>query len=245
MLVVIVVAVLISSTSAEQERTEDRLFSLAALLIVAGFMVVPLTFGSDAAVANTLLRVGQDCFSILIWLLLASMGRRNIFALLPLLGLIRCMSSLGTDIGAVAGRATNGFAVHDPFAAIVITTACAFAFVAFLWLGFRDFSFVAAIRGVKPVAEREFSRMDDHVAARCRWLGAERGLTERESEIFILLAKGRDGRFIAEEYVLSYNTVKTHIKHIYQKLDVHSRQELIDLVAAPAEKTKEPVSKVP
>ncbi|WP_270296185.1 LuxR C-terminal-related transcriptional regulator [Eggerthella sinensis] len=30
--------------------------------------------------------------------------------------------------------------------------------------------------------------------------------------------------------VLSKNTVATHVKHIYQKLDVHSQQELLDLV---------------
>ena len=29
--------------------------------------------------------------------------------------------------------------------------------------------------------------------------------------------------------MLSKNTVATHVKHIYQKLDVHSRQELLDL----------------
>ena len=44
------------------------------------------------------------------------------------------------------------------------------------------------------------------------------------------MAKGRVGKFVAEKYVLSYQTVKTHIKHLYAKLDVHSRQELISLV---------------
>lgn len=45
-----------------------------------------------------------------------------------------------------------------------------------------------------------------------------------------MLAKGRNGRFIMEHYVISRNTVKSHIKHIYSKLDVHSQQELIDMV---------------
>ena len=35
---------------------------------------------------------------------------------------------------------------------------------------------------------------------------------------------------IAEELVISENTVRTHVRHIYAKLDVHSHQELIDLV---------------
>ena len=55
-------------------------------------------------------------------------------------------------------------------------------------------------------------------------------LSRREAEIFVYLAKGRDVQFVANELVLSKNTVKTHIKNIFSKLDVHSRQELIDLV---------------
>ena len=64
----------------------------------------------------------------------------------------------------------------------------------------------------------------------CNNLSSQFGLTEREREIFAMLARGRNARFIMEEFVLSRNTVKSHIKHIYAKLGVHSQQELIDLV---------------
>ena len=74
------------------------------------------------------------------------------------------------------------------------------------------------------------ARMSDFINERCAELAATYGLTARESEILGQLARGRDGKFIAGEYVLSYNTVKTHIKHIYQKVGVHSRQELLDAV---------------
>ena len=56
------------------------------------------------------------------------------------------------------------------------------------------------------------------------------GLTRRESEILLLLAQGRSISVIQEKLVVSKNTVKTHVKNIYNKLDVHSQQELIDLV---------------
>lgn len=77
-----------------------------------------------------------------------------------------------------------------------------------------------------PEIEGIGSRIDDA----CRILGKQCGLTPRETEILVFLAKGRDGKFVAEKYVLSYQTVKTHIKHLYAKLGVHSRQELINLV---------------
>ena len=63
----------------------------------------------------------------------------------------------------------------------------------------------------------------------CARLGDEFGLTEREREVFLLLAHGRNGRYIMDNLVISRNTAKTHIKHIYSKLGVHSHQELIDL----------------
>lgn len=60
---------------------------------------------------------------------------------------------------------------------------------------------------------------------------AERfGLTAREAEVFELLARGRTSLIIQEKLVLSHNTVKTHVRHIYAKLDVHSQQELISIV---------------
>ena len=68
------------------------------------------------------------------------------------------------------------------------------------------------------------------IEERCVELGAQHGLTERETEIFAMLARGRNGQFVMEHYVVSRNTVKSHVKHIYAKLDVHSQQELIDLV---------------
>ena len=58
------------------------------------------------------------------------------------------------------------------------------------------------------------------------------GLTDRESEILLLLARGRSSTYIGEALYLSPNTVRGHIKNIYAKLGVHSKQEIIDLFTA-------------
>lgn len=55
-------------------------------------------------------------------------------------------------------------------------------------------------------------------------------LTKREGEILLLLTKGRSALAIGETLGLSVETVKTHMKNVYKKLDVHSKQELLDLV---------------
>ena len=57
-------------------------------------------------------------------------------------------------------------------------------------------------------------------------------LTARETEVMALFAKGRSSSFIAEEFCVSNNTIRSHILHLYAKCDVHSRQELITLIDA-------------
>jgi DNA-binding CsgD family transcriptional regulator len=57
-------------------------------------------------------------------------------------------------------------------------------------------------------------------------------LSVREIEIIRAFGSGRSARRIAEEQVLSEHTIKTHIRRAYEKLDVHSRQALIDKLRA-------------
>lgn len=63
------------------------------------------------------------------------------------------------------------------------------------------------------------------------------GLSPRQSEILELLAKGRDTKYIEDHFYISRSTAKSHIYNIYCKLDIHSKQELLNLVEeAPVDK---------
>ena len=72
-------------------------------------------------------------------------------------------------------------------------------------------------------ARGRFLRRCDSVAQRFL-------LSPREAEVLVLLAKGRSMAHIMDELVISEGTAKTHINHVYKKLGVHSRHELIDLI---------------
>lgn len=52
----------------------------------------------------------------------------------------------------------------------------------------------------------------------------------------LLLARGESRRVICEELTVSPDTVKTHVRAIYRKLDVHSQQELIDRIVTERER---------
>ncbi|MFN8250671.1 MAG: response regulator transcription factor [Ferruginibacter sp.] len=52
-------------------------------------------------------------------------------------------------------------------------------------------------------------------------------LTNRETEVLKLLAEGLSYKMVADKLFLSFNTVNTHVKHIYEKLHVSSLGEAI------------------
>jgi DNA-binding NarL/FixJ family response regulator len=52
-------------------------------------------------------------------------------------------------------------------------------------------------------------------------------LSEREKEILGLLVQGRSYKAIASACFISIDTVSTHIRHIYEKLHVHSKSEAV------------------
>jgi len=64
----------------------------------------------------------------------------------------------------------------------------------------------------------------------CESIVEAQTLSKREGEVMTLLAHGRDVPFIATSLNLSRHTIRGYIKSIYQNLDVHSKQELIDFV---------------
>ena len=321
-------------------KREDVLFTLSVLIVMAGFLTTPLSFNETFAnTSSTLLRFGEQCFDVLAWTVVAAIGRRNVYGCLVSAGVMQVMSSIGTLIGAMSGHITNDFVHIDFFMATGFALTMVFAFFAFLWCGFRSFSFTDAIKSVTAVshpssgeqgepagesllhhkealaagteggfvrvgnAERttagaaltpaeattgceaeetrqyEPGRSDckkppaqihsygaygesdadtdktpgamtnasgeepapeagtaapapDQLDEDCAHLSDEFGLTAREREVFVLLAHGRNGRYIMDHLIISRNTAKSHIKHIYSKLGVHSHQELIDLATS-------------
>lgn len=72
----------------------------------------------------------------------------------------------------------------------------------------------------------------DALRERVDALVGEYGLTPRESEVAFLTIQGFSCAYIAEKLVVSNSTVRFHQQNIYRKADVHSRNELIELVSA-------------
>lgn len=71
------------------------------------------------------------------------------------------------------------------------------------------------------------------IRKRCDELSEEFGVSPRETEVLYYLGRGYNHGYIARKLFVSENTVRTHVRHIYSKLGISSREELLDLIDAP------------
>ena len=58
-----------------------------------------------------------------------------------------------------------------------------------------------------------------------RELRAAEPLSRREHEVYELIIQGRTNREIASTLFISESTAKVHVRHIFEKLGVHTRAE--------------------
>lgn len=75
----------------------------------------------------------------------------------------------------------------------------------------------------EPVAPSEIDTI-------CNQIIAEFKLSEREGEILKFIARGNTVNSIASKLVISPHTVNTHIRHIYDKVGIHKRGELLEYI---------------
>lgn len=80
--------------------------------------------------------------------------------------------------------------------------------------------------GGSPMSNTIARRVVQHFQKRSA-PNATEGLTRREHEILTFLAKGQQYKEIADSLSISLETVRVHIRHIYEKLHVHSRTEAV------------------
>lgn len=134
------------------------------------------------------------------------------------------LSVVSARLGIFIG---NGIALGfeiNPELAQIATDPVALAFVCLL-------AFL-----IIPLTKRETSILEltsapvkpTEIEAICQEVSTEFTLSERETEILKLLAKGNTANGIANKLVISPHTVNTHIRHIYDKVGIHKRSELLE-----------------
>lgn len=140
--------------------------------------------------------------------------------------LVLCSSSFVVMLSVVSGSVVQNLIARD-------ATSFALATAAILYVLLIVSNIVMRTSQEGSLTVRlEGERVDEERIATCRAqaVAAQHPqLTERETEILKCVLLGLTAPTIAERLSISENTAKTHMRRIYRKLEVHSRQELLEL----------------
>ena len=134
---------------------------------------------------------------------------------------------VGTVLGWYVFMKPHSSAVDASFVLIALSFVLLLSFAVFGLSENKGLDCVPLNAGGTEPGERV---QDGSFMQSCKKVALKNGLTPRETEVFILLAKGRNAEFIEKKLVISHSTARSHIYNIYKKLGISSHQLLINMV---------------
>lgn len=195
---------------------------LAALLVLAGGMVAGRP--SLGAVQATLLNAGFFCFCVFYLVFYNATAQRKDCGEREAVEVFWHTMSLFPAFVCAGAVLTLGLNAAAPLLAPVVCMVSSLGLVACLLALFAK-ELVATRRALLERPDTPISLAD--IRSFASGPGASHGLTPRECEVMHLMLSGRSVSAAAEELFVSESTVKTHLRSVYRKLDVHNRQEMI------------------
>ena len=223
---VVVALLLLPALFMKKPFNIGRLYKMALPLSAAGFLLLPLLW-------NAFAQLGSMVASVILWCMLADMARDTRLPSALVFSIALACTNAAQLAGILVGffNASRFTAGSLTLTVVALVSLYLLSMLSLFLFKDRDMNAEEAATPAPQVVVHE----EQWFAARCDHLAAEYQLTARETEIFALLAQGRTVHGISEKLFVSENTVKSHIKSIYQKLGIHVRSELIDLVNSGAE----------
>lgn len=233
-----IVCLLVPALVVRKPLNLGRLYSVALPLSAAGFLLLPLIWNAAGGIVNAFAQVGAMVASIILWCMMADGARRARVSPVLVFSLALAVTNAATLGGTVLGAANAANIRQGDVALTTVALVSVYLLLMAALVLFRNRDGAATGLGAGEGGVSEAAGAapalsptpEEALAARCAALADRYGFTPRERDIFPLLAQGHTMPAISERLFVSENTVKSHAKRIYQKLDIHSRAELIDLV---------------
>jgi len=220
-----------------QRHDLGLIFRITLPLTAAGFLLLPLLGAGAGWIGAAVVAAGGTFFDILAWIALSEIARGGRFTPIKVFGLGRAANAGGIALGWLGSYLLLGTTPTGPSPVLGFSVGMVFILILTTTLILKEEDFPA-----REVASRARVAAEDGMPAPeihngpghwrrcCEGIAREHDLSPREEEVMVLLAKGRSMKHIEETLVISFHTAKSHANHIYRKLGVHSREELIDLV---------------
>lgn len=230
-IVVISLVALFATTFFFDRYSASLLYRLALPLMVAGLLLLSwLKTGS--MVATLLTNASNIGFELFILITLAEICFKYRIDGVWMFGIVELFSSAANTLGwFLGGVFVSTSPVGSPLANALVAVVVV-GLVAASTLFFND-RLVSKTFGTEPVtsngrgggAPDAVMSYYEELVWRCERVARRYGLTHREEEVLELLAQGMGAARIESDLCISNSTAKTHIRHVYEKLGVHSRDE--------------------
>ena len=222
--------------------------------VLAAFLLSEWAEGAQVAVVITFVGVKIVAWTLMAELALLARARGTAPA-----ALVYAAGCLAGHIGEGLAGVLSVFGFVNQGVLLIVVVALLVGAAAFLFTGemgkYPDIADVApASDGGEGTAQVQAgspcdgpcpSRAEGPVVAQAAQLSLDERIGElassymlsaRETEVFRLWATGHTLKYIQEKLYLSPSTVKTHVRHIYDKTGVHSRSEIVELLDPLADK---------
>lgn len=226
---VLMIVIILSS----KQFSIETLYKPVVLLCTVGFAIIP-ALGVSTQLPFLVVTIGYTLFEVLVWVILSEVANRFQYTSVQVFGIGRAIVLVvGVIVGALFARTLTSVDAMD-IQALVVISALAVSLITFsrnYILTGRDLeAFEGTQSNFTPQEEPPTLQKKIPLLRRCQIIGHHYGLSNREIDVFHLLSSGRNAARVQEELMISAGTVNTHTRHIYQKLDIHTQQELIDLM---------------
>lgn len=243
---VVMGALLVPALVVKRPIALASVYKVALSLSVMGFLLLPVIWTDVGGLANACAQLGFLVASIILWCMLSDYARESRLPSDLVYSAAFCFISIAQLLGSLLGYFGGAGLAPGHILVTAVALASIYAVTMVSMFLFKDRSFKVRIQtgsggdddaatcADEALASHEEAKGSggvlDAVSLRCAAVADRGHLTPREHEVLVYLARGYTVAAIAKELVVSENTVKFHVKGIYQKLGVHSRSEVMKAV---------------
>lgn len=202
------------------------LYRFCMPLMVIGYGLFLIENSTIRTIAVALILGGRTLFEGLILLVYPFVSVRTKISRLYLFGLSLITLHMGTFAGLLLG---NWISMSDAVSFMNLEVFCLLAVISLMimfFFLFRELDILCITRDVNLKNSTNHKEEKGRIPS----IAQMYHLSARETQVLTLLANGRTLPYIESELYISHSTARTHVKHIYEKMGVDNRQQLLDLI---------------
>lgn len=200
------------------------------VLLSAALLLLPFAGGLQGPLAATCTAMSLSVFELAIFLIICDIARTTGLPAMLLFG-IEEAAILFRSVGAVLMSDGSPIRVLGAQPNVTLVAAVAIAIVAtFLLFRKSELEDRWGVEVMSPGALSHEHAESARIRSLCDLAMRSHGLTAREAEVLASLLRGATLEDIGEQLGVAKGTIKAHCKHIYTKMGVRSRKEMMALI---------------